>query len=251
MLQGRLLIAVVVLVSAAFADDTVGRRPAAPATKPPPAKRLAAQPETKRPTADEVSTAVAWSRAHYAEANPVPTKQQKLAAIQKEINDTQASMRRLTGTQAARKVEDLYRKVRSLKAEHARVRRKYAPERIVRLAEFTRKELKIGGVGRINDKADEQAVYCVKTLEGDTMLAYIEPQMKTDENKSDEDNRAPAKSPTFLLQGANAAAATEGQPITGAFDVVVTGKRNVEDEQGRTQSVFVLEVFDPDRPFSG
>mgnify|MGYP006908225260 CR=1 FL=1 len=245
MLYGRTLVVAGLLVSASLADPVVKSRPAAD--------------DSQRPTADEVSAAVAQSRADYDKAHPVPSKAQKIASIEKQIRDTQASMRRLTGTGAAKKVEEYYNQIRSLKSELADVRRKYSPERIVRLAAFTSADLKIGSVGRINDEADERPVYCVKVLEGDAMLAYFEIRTKTTDNqKSSGGQESPdgetekiGKSPTFLLKGANAAAAVAGQPISGAFDVVVTGKHTDGGDNEESQSVFVLEVFDPDRPFGG
>jgi hypothetical protein len=228
MFQARKLFAVVVFIvpALAVADD-----------------------DGKRPSADDVASAVARSRAEYAEAHPVPSKEEKLAAIQQELDDTEAGMRKLTGVNSAKTVEQLYSRVKTLKAELARVRRKYTPEIVVRLAAFTNGDLKVGSVGRINDDADQRPVYCVQVLEGDAMLAYIETPHTAGNADSKPDSGTRTVSPTFLLKGANASAATPDRPIKGEFDVVVTGKHSYEGAEGTAQTVFVLEVFNPNRKF--
>ncbi|MBL8850602.1 MAG: hypothetical protein JNG89_13060, partial [Planctomycetaceae bacterium] len=57
------------------------------------------------------------------------------------------------------------------------------------------------------------------------------------------------KSRTFLLKGVQVTAATENQLLKGVYDVVVTGEHSYEDENGESQTVYVLEVFDPSKPF--
>jgi hypothetical protein len=56
-------------------------------------------------------------------------------------------------------------------------------------------------------------------------------------------------SPKFMLKGLAASAATENQLLKGVYDVVVTGEYSYEDDAGENQTVYVLEVFDPNKPF--
>lgn len=202
-----------------------------------------------RPTPEMVAEAVKASREKYGAAHPALNRQQKIEALEREIHDAESRIRWLNGPQAQLAVQKTMDKVKALHIELKKVKQSYVPKSVIRLEAFDGSQFALGTVGRINDADDQQAVYCEKVLDRDSMLVVIEPVDLRKEHPYKQRGSSTSRSQMFVLKGVEASRLQLNQPLLDAFDVVVTGEYSYEDSEGETQTMPIVERFDPDKAF--
>lgn len=211
-----------------------------------------------RPTGIEVRDAVAQSIAEYKELHPTVTQAEAKAKVNNEVQQARAKLaaasRIRSPKQRAAALKAANAEIEALVAEANAIVKDYRQEDRNRLMPLQLKALSIGMVGRLteqNQSADgigyeHRFVRCLKPIDKTEMLAQLEYQ-ETSASGDAGDEPLKKTSPKFMLKGV--AAATENQLLKGVYDVVVTGEYSYEDDSGENQTVYVLEVFDPNKPF--
>jgi len=220
----------------------------------------APEPETARPTALDVRDAVRQSIEEYKELHPPVTKAQAQLKVEREVQVVRARLGAAynirSPKQRAAAIKKANDELEALVAEASAIVKDYRPEDRNRLMPLQIRSLAIGMVGRLTEKTqtadglgyEHRFVRCLTAVDKMEMLAQLEYQEPASTGGSDGKPQN-VTSPKFLLKGVQATAATENQLLKGVYDVVVTGEYSYEDENGDSQSVYVLEVFDPNKPF--
>ena len=219
----------------------------------------APEPEPTRPTGLEVRDAVQQSIAEYKDLHPPVTQAQAKLKVEREVQEVRARLGTAYNIRSPKKRAAAIKKandeLEALVAEASAIVKDYRPEDRNRLMPLQLQSLAIGMVGRLTEKNqtaeglgyEHRFVRCLKAVDKTAMLVQLEFHEAPTQDSESEPQLV--KSPTFLLKGVQATAATENQLLNGVYDVVVTGQYSYDDDQGESRTVYVLEVFDPSKPF--
>ena len=214
----------------------------------------------QRPGPIEVREAVERSRAEYKALHPPVSQKEAAHKVDEEVQIARAKLGRAykirSPKQKAAAIKEANDEIAALVAEANAIVKDYKPEDRNRLMPLQLNAIAIGSVGRLTEKNvladglgyDHRFVRCIKVLGKDEMIAILE--YREAAPKDDPDKR-PEKfeSPRFILKGIPVTAATEKQQLSGVYDVVVTGQQEYAEGEAEPMQLYVLEVFNPDKPF--
>lgn len=197
---------------------------------------------TERPSAEQVAMAVEASRAEYLETNRPPTQAERIAQLEEEIAALRVAMADAVAkanTRAKKRAtsRDYTQRIAEKQQELRRTRASYSPPEITPQL-MPLEPTAVGVVGRLN-----RNVVCDQILDADRFLGHwmdIHAEVPGAET---------AEIRQFLFVGFETAKRTEGKPFGVTENIVVSGQFQFTDTEGAMRTVFVLEVFDPDKPF--
>jgi hypothetical protein len=214
----------------------------------------------QRPGPIEVREAVERSRAEYKALHPPVSRKEAARKVDEEVQQARAKLGRAykirSPKQRAAAIKDANDEIAALVAEANAIVKDYQPEDRHRLMPLKLGGIAIGSVGRLTEKGqsadglgyEHRFVRCVKAINKDEMIAVLEhrePALKDDPDSEPQK----IESSRFILKGIPVTASTEKQLLTGVYDVVVTGQQEYSEADGQSMQLYVLEVFNPDKPF--
>jgi hypothetical protein len=214
----------------------------------------------QRPGPIEVREAVERSRAEYKALHPPVSQKEAAHKVDEEVQVARAKLGQAykirSPKQRAAAMKEANKEIAALVAEANAIVKDYKPEDRHRLMPLQLGGIAVGSVGRLTEKGssadglgyEHRFVRCIKVLNKDEMIAVLE--YREAAPKDDPDSR-PEKieSSRFILKGIPVSASTEKQLLTGVYDVVVTAQQDYSEPDGEPMQFYVLEVFDPDKPF--